>query len=252
MTSSIPSLANAAHTSSGKISAWSHIAETLASAIAQGQFAPGQKLPSEHNLAQEFGVNRHTVRKSLASLCRQGLLRVTQGSGTYVEEFAVDLMINRRSSHHQSLALAGLKGGLQVLSEQTLRANTQQAKSLQVPVRSALLKLTILGEAQGRPLHFSERLFPLPRFQGLAKVIEATGSISAGFKSCGVLDYHRTESRVSAHMPSEVVALHLRQPVSRPVLWVESTNVDQSGSPIESASTWFAGDRVKLTVNHKE
>ena len=235
-----------------KTSAWVQIADSIAQAIAQGRYTPGEKLPSEHSLAEEFKVNRHTVRRSLASLNRQGLLKVIQGSGTYVEEFAVDLVINRRASHQQSLALAGLRGGLQLLSEQTLRANTTQARALKVPVRSALLKLTILGEAQGRPLHFSERLFPLPRFQQLTEVVVATGSISAGFKSCGVSDYSRVESRVSAQMPSELVAQHLRQPSSRPVLWVESTNVDEAGLPIEFASTWFAGDRVKLTVTNQQ
>ena len=63
---------------------WTRIATELADAIGSGIYAPGERLPSEHALAEQFGVNRHTIRRSLASLCSQGLVRITQGSGTYV------------------------------------------------------------------------------------------------------------------------------------------------------------------------
>ena len=46
------------------------------------------------------------------------------------------------------------------------------------------------------------------------------------------------------------VAAHLKQPVARPALYVSSVNVDPDGTPIEYACTWFAGDRVTLTVDH--
>ena len=93
---------------------WIRIAADLAEAIARGVYSPGQRLPSEHALAEQFGVNRHTIRRSLANLCSQGLLRVTQGSGTYVEEFAVDLALAKRPRFQRSMALAGLRGALRV------------------------------------------------------------------------------------------------------------------------------------------
>ena len=63
---------------------WTRIAAELAESIARGVYPPGERLPSEHALAEQFGVNRHTIRRSLASLSSKGLLRVTQGSVTYV------------------------------------------------------------------------------------------------------------------------------------------------------------------------
>jgi GntR family transcriptional regulator, phosphonate transport system regulatory protein len=235
-----------------KESFWTRIAAELADAIGRGAYPPGERLPSEHALAEQFGVNRHTIRRSLASLSSQGLVRVAQGSGTYVEDFAVDLMLTKRTRHHQSLSQAGLKGGMQVLSTRTERATSAQAAALKVPLRSRLLCLEVLGEAQGQPLHVSERCFPLPRFEGLADVVKSTGSITAAFAASGVADYTRQESRITAHMPEPAVASHLRQPLNRPVLRVESVNVDTAGIPIEFATTWFAGDRVKLTVTHDD
>ena len=233
-----------------KESFWARIAAEIADAIGSGTYPPGERLPSEHALAEQFGVNRHTIRRSLASLSDQGLVRSTQGSGTYVEDFAIDLMLTKRTRHHQNLSQAGLKGGLRVLSARTDRASSAQATALKIAARSRVLVLEILGEAEGQPLHVSERAFPLPRFEGLDAVVVQTGSITAAFAAAGVADYTRQESRITAQMPDPTVANHLRQPVNRPVLRVESVNIDPAGLPIEYANTWFAGDRVKLTVNH--
>ena len=205
---------------------WTRIAAELAEAIGSGVYPPGQRLPSEHALAEQFGVNRHTIRRSLASLCSQGLVRITQGSGTYVEDFAVDLVRGKRTRHQQGLAQAGLRGSLVVLHAQTTRATAALAKALQVPARSPLLALRVRGDAEGQPLHISERYFLLPRFENLAAVVRETGSITAGFTAHGVADYTRRESRITAELPSAEVAAQLRQPTSRPVLQVESLNVD--------------------------
>jgi GntR family phosphonate transport system transcriptional regulator len=231
---------------------WSRIASEIAQSISCGVYPAGERLPSEHALAEQFGVNRHTVRRSLASLSEQGLVRIAQGSGTYVEDFAVDLMLSKRTRHRQSLNQAGLRGGMQVLGVRTERATAAQAAALKIPARSKVLWLEVLGEAHGLPLHVSQRVFPLPRFKGLDTVLSDTGSITAAFSAAGVADYTRLESRITAQLPDARVASHLRQPISRPVLRVKSVNIDTAGIPIEFAITWFCGDRVNLTVAHHE
>lgn len=231
---------------------WSRIAQDLAHAIGQGVYAPGQRLPSEHVLAEQFGVNRHTIRRSLASLGLRGLVRATQGRGTFVETFAVDLALGKRTRHRQSLGQAGLRGGLQVLSAQTLGASTEVAQALTVPKGSPVLCLRVLGEGAGQSLHVSVRHFPLPRFARLAQEVQATGSITQAFAAHGVADYVRRESRISARLPDKEVAHCLGQAEVRPVLLVSSVNVDTQGVPIEWARTWFAGDRVTLTVQHDD
>jgi GntR family phosphonate transport system transcriptional regulator len=150
------------------------------------------------------------------------------------------------------MALAGLRGALRVLDADTVRATAAQARALRVPARSPLLCLHVMGDAEGQPLHFSERCFPLPRFAGLDDVVRETGSITAGFAARDVTDYTRLESRITAQMPEPALAAHLRQAATRPVLLVESVNVDPAGVPIEYARAWFAGDRVTLTVAHDD
>lgn len=229
---------------------WARIAHEIADAIRHGIYAPGDRLPSEHELAQQYGVNRHTIRRSLSTLGQIGLVRSTQGSGTYVEDFAVDLVLGKRTRHRHNLAQAGLKGGLQVLAAARVRADASVAQALRVRTGSSVLHLVVLGDGGGQPLHVSDRYFPLPRFAGLDVHLQETGSITTAFARLGVADYTRTESRISARLPNADVAAHLRQPAARPVLQVSSVNVDLQGQPIEFARTCFAGDRVSLTVDH--
>ena len=231
---------------------WMRIAEELASAIGRGIYPPGERLPSEHVLAQQFGVHRHTVRRSLADLGQRGLVRSTQGLGTFVEAFAVDLVLGRRTRHRQNLAQAGVRGGLRVLQSKVMNADDDQARALDMGLGQPLLWLLTLGDGEGHALHVSERCFPLPRFERLAEGVRETGSITLALAAHGVADYLRQESRISARMPSTDVAQMLEQPANRPVLLVTSLNVDTEAQPIEYARTWFAGDRVTLTVNHED
>jgi GntR family phosphonate transport system transcriptional regulator len=231
---------------------WVRIAQDLAAAIGRGVYRPGERLPSEHVLARQFGVNRHTIRRSLADLGQRGLVRSTQGLGTFVETFAVDLVLGRRTRHRHSLAQAGVRGGLRVLQSKTVDAEDDPARALKLATGQSVLWLQTLGEGEGHALHVSERYFPLPRFERLAEEVQRSGSITAALAEHGVADYMRQESRISARMPTAEVAQLLGQPASRPVLLVTSVNVDAQGLPIEYARTWFAGDRVTLTVNHND
>ena len=82
------------------------------------------------------------------------------------------------------------------------------------------------------------------------------GALPASFhyanthNSFSVADYTRRQSRISARLPLPEIAAHLKQPAAHPALYVSSVNVDTAGVPIEYACTWFAGDRVTLTVDH--
>jgi len=53
--------------------------------LSLGEFRPGEKLPSEPELMEQFGVGRSTIREAIRILANAGLVSVRQGSGTYVE-----------------------------------------------------------------------------------------------------------------------------------------------------------------------
>jgi len=58
--------------------------EYLTGLITGGKLGPGSKIPSENELAEQFQISRHTVRKSIGELVSEGWLVSSQGKGTYV------------------------------------------------------------------------------------------------------------------------------------------------------------------------
>lgn len=62
------------------------IASEIVRQITEGSFLPGQKLPTEHNLAQSFGVSRSVIREAIAQLRNEGLIETRQGVGAFVTE----------------------------------------------------------------------------------------------------------------------------------------------------------------------
>lgn len=63
---------------------YQQVATTIERAIGEGQYQPGQRLASERDLAEEFGVSRPTVRRAVIVLEMRGLVESRQGSGVYV------------------------------------------------------------------------------------------------------------------------------------------------------------------------
>ena len=77
------------------ITRWRRVADLIRAAIGDG--AMTDRLPAEAELAPRFGVNRHTVRRALEELSRDGLVRVEQGRGTFVAEDVLDYTVGART-----------------------------------------------------------------------------------------------------------------------------------------------------------
>lgn len=70
----------------GKTPVYQQIAAILRDRITTGQILPGRPVPSEPQLAGEFGVSRLTARKAVRVLADEGLVEVVTGRGAYVRE----------------------------------------------------------------------------------------------------------------------------------------------------------------------
>lgn len=76
----------------------SQLVRTLTEQIASGAFRPGDKLPSEQELIEQFGVSRTVVREAISSLRAAGLVVTQQGVGAFVQEAAAEpFRINENS-----------------------------------------------------------------------------------------------------------------------------------------------------------
>ena len=70
---------------SSPIPAYQQIANDMSKRIAQGEWKIDDRLPSEQELAQNYGVSRVTFRQAMAQLERDGLIERFQGKGAYVK-----------------------------------------------------------------------------------------------------------------------------------------------------------------------
>src|SRR4028119_380499 len=61
--------------------------ERLRAEIVTGKLAPGDPVPSERSLSEQFGVNRHAVREALKRLQQSGLVSISQGGATRVQDW---------------------------------------------------------------------------------------------------------------------------------------------------------------------
>ncbi len=231
---------------------WQSIADTIAAEIAGGHYRPGDKLPTEAQLAARFGVNRHTVRHALAALADLGRVHSRRGSGVFVAEAASDYPLTRRVRFHQNIAASGRTPTREALVTETRRADAAEAAALGLEPGAAVHVFEGLSLADGTPLAAFRSVFPADRFPGLPAALAETGSITTALGRMGVSDYTRASTRITAKAAPATLALRLRVKEGAPILRSVAINVDAGGVPVEYGKTWFAGDRVTLTVTPEE
>src|SRR3954452_18672876 len=81
---------------------YEQVVRRLSADIAAGRLAPGERLPSERDLARALGVGRASVREALAALSNQGLLETRPGSGSFVAADAPARLAATEPSHDAS------------------------------------------------------------------------------------------------------------------------------------------------------
>lgn len=227
---------------------WRQIAETLSDEIARGHVRQGDKLPTEAELAARFAVNRHTIRHALADLAARGLVHSRRGAGVFVTGQPTVYPLGRRVRFHQAVQAAGQVPSRELTRIDERVAEPHEAEALALPPGQRVLVVEGTSFADTVPLAAFRSVFPADRFPGLAADLARTGSVTAALAAQGVPDYTRARTRLTAKAAKPMLALRLRIAEGAPVLRSEAVNVDPAGVPIEYGVTWFAGDRVTLTV----
>lgn len=227
---------------------WSTIATTLTAEIAGGNYGPGAKLPTEAVLAHRFGVNRHTVRRALASLAEVGLVQPRRGAGVYVTSVPTDYPISRRVRFHQNVLASGRTPSRRLLRMETRSADKTEANALALPPASLVHMVEGLSLADNLPVGLFRSALPALRFPDFLAAMTRLGSLTAALAEAGVPDYTRASTSLTAKLADAVQAGHLQVPQGAALLRSVTVNLDGSGCPVEFGITYFVGDRVTLTI----
>ncbi len=145
------------------------IEDWLADAIATGRLAPGDRLPTEQDLAEWLGVSRMTLRHALAELAQRGLVTrsVGRSGGTFVAEPKVEQDLTVLAGFSEQLRRHGLVAGARVLAAAEIRASAAAAAALEIKVGAAVYEVRRLRLAGGQPILIEHSLFPAERCPGL-------------------------------------------------------------------------------------
>ena len=228
------------------VALWRQISETLEQEIRDGVHPAGTRLPTEAELSERFGVNRHTVRRAMAELEERGLVDVTQGRGTFVHLGAIAYLIGRRTRFHENMRRENRDARLELLESATEPAPATIARELEIPTGTYVIRLDTRSHADGLPLSLASHYFPAVRFPGLVDVFRESGSVTKSFARYGIADYTRRRTRVSARLPDAREQRLLEITRTRPVMMTEAVNVDAEGKVIEFGLSSFASDRIQL------
>jgi len=230
------------------VSLWRRIADEIEQSIAGGTLPPGAQLPGEIELAQRFAVNRHTVRRALAALTEQGIVRAERGRGTFVEAPRLSYPIRRRTRFSEIVGHAGRAVGGRLIGSAVEAADAEVARRLTLETAAPVVRLDLLREADGVPLCAGTTWLPAARFPDAARIYAASNSITRLLAYFGIRDYARTQTHITAAIATATDAASLQVALGRPLLIVDSVDVNLDRVPLLTTRARFAADRVALVV----
>jgi GntR family phosphonate transport system transcriptional regulator len=229
--------------------AWRRIADALAAAIAKGDYLPGDTLPSSVALAARYGVHRHTVRHAFRHLAEQGLVTVARGRGTQVSARRVPYPLGRRVSMRTNFGRLGMIGSSEVLAVECVASDAETCALLQLEPGAPLWQLDGLSRANGMPMGTGRHWLSADRFPDFGTAFrEAGGSMTGALKACGVADYVRMSTRLTARLASEREAGLLKIAPGSAVMVSAAIDALPDLTPIHLVTSVFAGDRMEMVV----
>jgi GntR family transcriptional regulator len=234
------------------------IADALRLRINAGELGPGDRLPSERELAAEHGAARNTARQAIAILQAEGLVQAEHGRGVFVRRRPPLLRLgsDRYSRRHREggkspfrteMERQGREPRVEVPEVGPAPAPPEAAARLGLEPGDQVLRRENHYYADDQPIQIGYTYFPWEAVKGspLTQAAPGPGGIYARLEDLG----HRlTRMRedVTSRMPSpeEVAALAIGPGV--PVLDVWHTTINQHGDPVEVTHFVLPADRHQL------
>lgn len=219
----------------------------IASRIARGELRPHEKLPSERELCQMYGINRMTVRHTLSSLAHEGLIHTEPGRGVFVCDpgLALDVRVSL-AGFTDDVLRAGAVPKSVLVEAQLIAADEHLARAMHCSAGDQIAKVERLRLVNDVPLalqtaYLAHRLCP-----GILAYDLARGSITHILGKEYGLRLRRAEQTVRAILAGPRERELLRLPDPSAVLGGERTTFLSNGEVIEYSSGVYCGEWYAL------
>jgi GntR family histidine utilization transcriptional repressor len=219
------------------------IRRALAMRIMSGDWRPGYRVPSEHELMQQYGCSRMTVNKALSALATSGLIVRKRRSGSFVASPQSQNTTLEIHDIRSEVVSGGHAYRYAVQSRRLRKCTRQDMERLAVEAGDRVLAVTVVHFASDRPFVLEERLISLrtvPEAETEHFVIAPPGS--------WLLDripWTQAEHMITAVGAGENAAKLLNIGEGTACLVIERKTW-QSGVPVTWVCLTYPGDRHRL------
>lgn len=206
----------------------------LVQRLQQGEWKPGELIPSELELAARFQVSQGTVRKAVDELAAENLLVRRQGKGTYVashhEPRAQFRFLRLVPDHGEAAASSS-----DFLECRRIKAPVDVARQLGLRGADAVIYIRRLLSMGGAPLVLDDIWLPAALFRGLTpeRLSEYRGPLYGLFESQFGTRMIRADERIRAVAAADDVAALLSVPPGSPLLLVDRVTYTYRDQPVE-------------------
>jgi GntR family transcriptional regulator len=221
------------------------VKKKITASLVEGEWRPGEAIPSETELANVYDVSQGTVRKAIDELSAESILIRRQGKGTYVathNEENIQLRFLRLTSNF------GLKEKLDnhLVSFSKEKATNKLAKVLNINPASTIISLKRVLTFNEKPLILDVIKIPAQSFRGLTAemVIEKKGSMYRMYETDFGVRMLRADEKIRAINANFESASLLNVKENSPLLSVERISYTYENKPLE----WRLG--LCITDNH--
>ncbi|SBT45997.1 GntR family transcriptional regulator [Micromonospora narathiwatensis] len=227
------------------------IRDDLIRRIRNGEFAPGDALPGQRHLSDEYGVSLMTLRQALDELCDQGVVEQLPGRGTYVRALPVPYSMGNLRSLADDLRAHGIEVRTRVLSREIVPAPADLTRRFRIPLDGPVLKLERIRVVRGTPLIHQLSYLPQPFADSLGDVdFERQELYAVLAERAGAVAAQAEETIAPVLMPEEIGGL-LGLPAGQPAMRSERITRDADGRTLVVDFAVLAGNSVVI-MNTRE
>jgi GntR family transcriptional regulator len=207
--------------------------------LAAGAWKPGESIPSESRLAQEFAVSIGTVRKAIDELVAEKILLRQQGRGTFVVTHSEDRTL------FFFFHIVGKDGSkelpvTELVSFEKVRASRDEATRLALPPGSRVFRIQNRLKLGGKPVILDEIVIPAALFADLnaERFAARDGTIYGLYQARYGINVVRISERLSATKAPPTVAEQLRLASRDPLLLIKRVAYTYNDTPVENRVSW--------------
>ncbi|MBI2221986.1 MAG: GntR family transcriptional regulator [Acidobacteria bacterium] len=233
---------------SSEVPLYYQLAAVLREQILSGRFAAGDRIPTEAELVEHYGVSRITVRQALSSLEQEGFVQRQVGRGTFVRErrtFSGELKVE---GSLDDLISIGQFTSVKLVDLRTVKASGADAEVLGVEPGTPLTRCSRLRYWHKDP--YCHIVVDLPADVGrrLARS-DFKGSILGAIENKLGIGIRDAQQTVRASLADATLARMLETRIGAPLLAIDRVVVTDEGTPIEHVRTHYRSDIYSFAVH---